>query len=274
ELRDANDELTHQIEERSLAQDNSRRLLMQLAHANRVTSLGQLATGIAHEINQPLGAIAAYSEALPLVLQNPDRHPDEASRIASRIRDAALRAGVIVSRMRSFLRTSRSEMRSLSINPLIEEVLALCANELSELRIEVVRNRDDSDGFHVQVDPVQIQQVLMNLIRNAIQAMSGVTNRPRRLTISSPREEGQLVILVEDTGPGFSDERLLEGPFPFHTTKSDGLGMGLSISQSLIHSHSGELTIENSPSGGARVSFTLAIIHDTCLNDVTHDLCC
>lgn len=274
ELRDANDELTRQIEERSLAQDNSRRLLTQLAHANRVTSLGQLATGIAHEINQPLGAIAAYSEALPLVLHNLNQHSDEAERIAGRIRDAALRAGAIVNRMRAFLRTSKHEMRSLSINPLIEEVLALCSNELFEQQIEIVRSFDDSEVSRVHADAVQIQQVLMNLIRNAIQAMNGNTDRPRRLSIVSKREAETMIFAIEDTGPGFSDDWLLEGPFPFHSTKSEGLGLGLSISQSLIGSHSGELTMENTSHGGARVSFTLAVIHDTCLNDIAHDLCC
>ncbi len=273
ELRDANNELMHQIEERSLAQENSRRLMTQLAHANRVTSLGQLATGIAHEINQPLGAIAAYSEALPLVLQNPDQQSDEAARIARRIRDAALRAGGIVNRMRSFLRTSRSEMRILSINPLIEDVLALCSNELSEQRIEVVQNTNNSEDLYFHGDAVQIQQVLMNLIRNAIQAMSGVSDLPRRLTITSLREDKKLVLMVEDTGPGFQDHWLTSGPFPFHTTKSDGLGMGLSISQTLIHSHSGELTLENNSSGGARVSFKLTVIHDNSPSNVTHSIC-
>ncbi|ADG68871.1 PAS sensor protein [Planctopirus limnophila DSM 3776] len=273
ELRDANDELMHQIKERNLAEENSRRLMIQLAHANRVTSLGQLATGIAHEINQPLGAIAAYSEALPLVLQNPDQQSDEAARIASRIRDAALRAGSIVNRMRSFLRTSKSEMRLLSINPLIEEVLALCSNELSEQRIEVAKNTSDSEDLCFQGDAVQIQQVLMNLIRNSIQAMSGVSDLPRRLTITSFQEDKKLVLVVEDTGPGFQDNWLTTGPFPFHTTKSDGLGMGLSISQTLIHSHSGELTLENNSSGGARVSFKLAVIHDNSPSNVAHSFC-
>ena len=259
ELGDANQALAHEAGEREQAEEKSRLLQTQLAHAARVTSLGELATGIAHEINQPLGAISNYAEALGVLAETPEAAAAEIRSIATRLRDAALRAGRIVGRMRNFVR-SRSTPRSLErINPLIEEVLELCEPETREHGIEVRRRLAETDGDAVLVDPIQIQQVLVNLVRNAVQAMGAFPERERALTIHTARNLERILIDVEDTGPGFPADAIPHTFQPFQSTKADGLGMGLSISQTILASHGGELSAENASPRGARLTMVLPL---------------
>lgn len=259
ELKGANEALAHEAAEREQAEEKSRLLQTQLAHAARVTSLGELATGIAHEINQPLGAISNYAEALGVLAETPEAAAAEIRSIATRLRDAALRAGRIVGRMRNFVR-SRSTPRSLErINPLIEEVLELCEPETREHGIEVRRRLAETDGDSVLVDPIQIQQVLVNLVRNAVQAMGAFPERERVLTIHTARNLDRILIDVEDTGPGFPADAIPHTFQPFQSTKADGLGMGLSISQTILASHGGELSAENASPRGARLTIVLPL---------------
>ncbi len=259
ELKGANEALAHEAAEREQAEEKSRLLQTQLAHAARVTSLGELATGIAHEINQPLGAISNYAEALGVLAETPEAAAAEIRSIATRLRDAALRAGRIVGRMRNFVR-SRSTPRSLErINPLIEEVLELCEPETREHGIEVCRRLAETDGDSVLVDPIQIQQVLVNLVRNAVQAMGAFPERERVLTIHTARNLDRILIDVEDTGPGFAADAIPHTFQPFQSTKADGLGMGLSISQTILASHGGELSAENASPRGARLTIVLPL---------------
>lgn len=259
ELKGANEALAHEAAEREQAEEKSRLLQTQLAHAARVTSLGELATGIAHEINQPLGAISNYAEALGVLAETPEAAVAEIRSIATRLRDAALRAGRIVGRMRNFVR-SRSTPRSIErINPLIEEVLELCEPETREHGIEVRRRLAETDGDSVLVDPIQIQQVLVNLVRNAVQAMGAFPERERVLTIHTVRNLDRILIDVEDTGPGFPADAIPHTFQPFQSTKADGLGMGLSISQTILASHGGELSAENASPRGARLTIVLPL---------------
>ena len=269
ELSHANADLAHEVNERRAIEAQTRTLQSQLAHATRITSLGQLATGIAHEINQPLGAIATFSDTLKLMLGKPETQQADLVQTAERIRNAALRAGQIVSRMRSFLKSQTADKSAVRVNSLIREVLELCSNELRSGRVEVELDIEESEETEVCVDSIQIQQVLLNLVQNSVQAMSSVTDRPRRLSIQAVCHPETVEIVVEDNGHGFPEEWLDSGMKSFRTTKHEGLGMGLSISQSLIQAHHGELRIENLTPHGARVTFILPVEQ----HDVADSLC-
>lgn len=259
ELTESCQALAREAAERQLAEERMRQFQSQLAQAARVTSLGQLATGIAHEINQPLGAITNYAEALQILLAGHPVDTDELQRTAARIRDAALRAGKIVSRMRNFVRRGSTPQSRESVRELVEEVLALCEPEIRRQQVQIVRELDKTGTDTVLVDPIQLQQVLVNLIQNALQAMSAVPATQRRLALRSTLKDGHAWIEVEDTGPGFSADCSCQDFTPFHTTKDDGLGMGLSISHFIVTQHGGRLWVENNSPRGARLSFSLPL---------------
>jgi|GEM_PF-1022198 len=276
ELRDARDELelrvvartqelissTQALEreaaERKLAEERSQQLQSELAHATRVTTLGQFATGLAHEINQPLGAIANFAEALRIMLDRTPPPTDDLAKTADRIRDAALRAGQIVGRLRNFLKPKATPRSDVYLNQLVEDVLVICSPEITIHRVELEVNLSATAGVQVLVDPIQIQQVLVNLVNNAVQALS-VSHGSRALRLHTVRSGDTVTVQVDDSGPGFPVEMLESGVVSFRSTKEEGLGMGLAISQSLIAAHRGQFWIENLPTRGARVNFSLPV---------------
>jgi len=272
ELSDANSALAREAAQKEQAEERTRLLQTQLAHAARVTSLGELATGIAHEINQPLGAISNYAEALGVLAASPETAASEIQSIAARLRDAALRAGRIVGRMRNFVR-SRSTPRSLEpVNNLVDEVLALCEPETRENSVRVLRRLEETEGDQLLVDPIQIQQVLVNLVRNAVQAMSATPESERSLTMTTSRNLDRILIDVEDTGPGFPANAIPHTFQAFQSTKADGLGMGLSISQTILASHGGELSAENASPRGARLTIVLPLAKAPSSSEYTDSL--
>ncbi len=242
--------------ERAAAEQRARQLQDQLARAARINSLGELATGIAHEINQPLGAIA--NDAETLLILSEQTSPDRVllARVSRRLREAAQRAGLIVRRMRNFLRARSQPLSLQPLNPLIAEVLALCEPELRQREIEVAVQTDDTESLQLLVDSIQFQQVLVNLINNAAQALESRPDGHSRISISTSRDAEAATICVDDNGPGFA---VSPGPMPvpLQSTKPDGLGLGLSISRSIIEAHGGTLTLQNIDSGGARVVVSL-----------------
>ncbi len=256
ELSATNSALEREIAERKLAEARSLSLQQQLAHAGRVTSLGQLATGLAHEINQPLAAIANYAEAADLALS---RYESDAGiqDCVERIRSAALRAGQIVHRMRNFVRPAEPRYSIVFLRELIADILQMCAFELQRKMVQVTVTFAPSLDDAVSVDPIQIQQVLVNLLQNALQAMAEVKLSQPRLWMSLNREGDELLISVEDNGPGFDRHAVGLLDSTFITTKSDGMGLGLAISRSIVVSHGGRLWTANRESGGACVSFCL-----------------
>lgn len=228
-----------------------------LAHVQRVSEMGTLATSLAHELNQPLTAIANYVETARDLLETP---PD-AETLAT-IREAldetaqqSVRAGQIVRRLRDFIARGESERRIESLHRLVTEAsaLALVGGGGLDLEVDV---RLDSSADRVLVDRIQIQQVLLNLIRNAIEAMAG--QRDARLLISSEKDSAALVrITVADNGPGLDREvaeRLFE---PFRSTKETGMGLGLSISAAIVEAHGGRIWAEPSKLGGIAFHFTV-----------------
>lgn len=258
QLSESNHSLAREIEERERAQARTRDVLDQLAHASRVTAIGQLATGLAHELNQPLGAIANYAETCDLLLKGPPGRTHRDVRVRSavqRIRAAALRAGTIIRRMRGFVQQNGSHRETVDLNALMSEVCELCLPEAR--RADVLLDLDlDHQVSQVRIDPVQIQQVFVNLVQNSIQAMVTVPRDQRQVVLRTEQVGDKVQISVLDTGPGFPGDPMASFQ-PFRSTKSDGLGIGLSISQSIVHAHEGEIRAESRVEAGAVVRVEL-----------------
>jgi len=227
----------------------------EFAHVARVTEMGTLATSIAHELNQPLTAIANYVEAASELLADPT--PERVAMVREALDECAsqsVRAGQIVRRLRDFISRGESERQVVPLARLVNEASALALMSVDSRSLELdVRI---GQGKLVRVDRVQIQQVLLNLIRNAVEAMA---DSPfRRLAITSRKAvKGMLEVVVADSGPGLAvevAERLFE---PFLTTKAAGMGVGLSISRTIVEAHEGRIWAESSDLGGAAFHFTL-----------------
>ena len=228
-----------------------------LAHVQRVSEMGTLATSLAHELNQPLTAIANYVETARDILQEV---PDEVT--LAIIREAldecasqSVRAGQIVRRLRDFISRGESERRIESLHRLVTEASALALVGAGEQQLEV-DVRLDPRADRILVDRIQIQQVLLNLIRNAIEAMEEVQDP--RLHIYSEKEPGGLVrITVADSGPGLAPDVAANLFEPFRTTKQTGMGLGLSISAAIVSAHGGRIWAEPSKLGGTTFHFTV-----------------
>ena len=231
-------------------------LQAELAHVSRISSMGTLATSIAHELNQPLTAIANYVEGAQDLLDEPSAHNIDQVRYALReSADEALRAGQIVQRLREFIARGETTRTFASISKLVNEATALALINGDARGVEFEQALSDEED-KVLVDPVQIQQVLVNLIRNAVEAMSESTIK--RLLISSHLDSGgMMVVTVSDSGPGL-DKHVAERLFhPFVSTKASGMGLGLSIAHTIINAHDGKIWAEPSPMGGTQFHFSL-----------------
>jgi len=251
-----------QFVERKRAEAALQRAQSELAHATRIMTLGELTASIAHEVNQPLGAIvtSAGSCARWLAARPPDM--EKARRALERIANDGRRAAEVIKRLRSLMKRQAPRKGSLSINEAILEVIALAQAELRRSHILVGTRLADLP--RVQGDKVQLQQVLLNLIVNAIEAMSGVTERRRDLTITSSMEWPDAIrIEVRDSGTGLDAQHAARLFEPFYTTKAEGMGLGLSISRSIVEAHGGRLSAEANSPHGAVFRFLLPVSEPT-----------
>jgi two-component system sensor kinase FixL len=231
-------------------------LQSELAHVSRVTAMGTLATSIAHELNQPLTAIANYVETAVELLDRPDA--ETLGIVREALADCAaqsVRAGQIVRRLRDFISRGETERRAESLTRVVNEASALALVGAGERGVEV-EVRLDPAADKVLIDRIQVQQVVLNLVRNAIEAMS--ESRSRRLKIGSRKlAGGHVQVTIEDSGPGL-DPEIAERLFqPFLSTKSAGMGLGLSICHTIVHGHDGRIWAEPSRLGGTAFHFTL-----------------
>jgi len=231
-------------------------LQSELMHVSRLTAMGEMASALAHELNQPLAAISNYMKGSRRLLagsQAPNIQKIESA--MDRAAEQALRAGQIIRRLRDFVSRGESERRVESLAKLIEEAGALGLAGAREQSVQLRFNVDPL-ADQVLVDRVQIQQVLVNLFRNALEAMA---QSPRRELIAANRKVADEMIEVEvsDTGPGFQDDVMPNLFQTFFTTKETGMGVGLSISRSIIEAHGGRMWAENNEAGGATFRFTL-----------------
>jgi len=247
----------HDLTERRRADLRLRDLQSELAHVGRINELGTLASSLAHEINQPLTAITSYCEgAMALLNGEPDAAQLEMAREALRdTAEQAIRAGQIVKRMRDFLSHGETEHRLELLSRLVTEANALALVGSREHGIDVQVNLDPAFD-HVFVDRIQIQQVLFNLIRNAIEAM--IDGSVRSLGISSKSlAEGFVMVSIEDSGTGISENVAGQLFQPFVTTKKAGMGIGLSICRTIVEAHGGRIWFEPGSEGGTIFHFTL-----------------
>jgi two-component system sensor kinase FixL len=243
------------LTERQQTEQRVHNLQDELAHVSRVTAMGTLATAIAHELNQPLTAIANYVETASELLAEPA--PERIAIVREALDECAaqaVRAGQIVRRLRDFISRGETERQVVSLSRLVNEASALAIMSVGSRSLEF----DVKIGVNeaVLVDRVQIQQVLLNLIRNAVEAMEEA--RFKRLEISSRKaDHGMIEVTVADSGPGLTPEMIANLFQPFRSTKAVGMGVGLSISQTIIEAHEGRIWADKSKLGGAAFHFTL-----------------
>jgi C4-dicarboxylate-specific signal transduction histidine kinase len=247
------------VTERRQAEEALREAQTELTRVARLTTMGELAASIAHEINQPLAAIVMNGSAGLRWLNQEPPGLDEARDALSRMVSDGKRAGDVIRGLRGLATKSGPQLTTLDIDDTIREVLALTHSELQ--RHGVVLRTDLSAGDRpVLGDRVQLQQVLLNLVMNGVEAMGAVTERTRELTVSSGlTEQDSVLVSVEDTGTGLDPavaSRIFE---PLFTTKVDGLGMGLSICRSIIEAHGGRLWVSPRAPDGTALRFTVPI---------------
>ena len=257
ELKEANEELLRRIAEQKRAEEALQATRAELARVARITTVGELATSIAHEVNQPLAAVVANADACVAWLAR--EHPElaEARTAAERAVEGATRASDVIKRIRSLIHKTAPERTSVALNQLIRETAQLVASQAARVHvtISIILQPDLPD---VVGDRVQLQQVILNLMMNGIEAMSGVSGRQRELLVRSQIDNSGCVnVAIEDTGVGISKEAMTRLFEPFFTTRTQGIGMGLAISRSIIESHGGRLWAEPRDENGSVFRFTL-----------------
>jgi two-component system, LuxR family, sensor kinase FixL len=254
------------LTERQESDARLQELQTELVHISRLTAMGEMAAALAHELNQPLSAIASYMKGSRRLLEQPSEKDIAQVRDAlEKAAEQSLRAGQIIRRLRDFVARGETERRIESVNKLIEEASALGLVGAKEHGVRVTFRIDPGCDL-VLVDKVQIQQILLNLIRNAVEAME---SSPRRelLIATRPREPNFVEISVSDTGSGIAPEVAGQLFQPFITTKRQGMGVGLSISRSIVESHGGQIQAEPNGGGGTVFHFTVPGVTNEELRD-------
>jgi signal transduction histidine kinase len=229
----------------------------ELAHVARLTAMGEMAASIAHEVNQPLAAIATYGDACLLLLNGESPNVKKSLEAINHIISDSMRASEVIKRIRGLVKKTAHENTPQDLNQIILEMVALTDADMQarsvQLKLHLV-----PDLPLVLGDRVELQQVMLNLILNSIEAMSAIIDRARELTISSSlKGGGQVVVTVQDSGVGLNSEQARRIFDPFVTTKTQGLGLGLSISRTILQAHGGRLWAEPSEGPGATFQFTL-----------------
>jgi C4-dicarboxylate-specific signal transduction histidine kinase len=244
------------VTEQKRAAEALRQAQADLAHVSRVTTMGELTASLAHEVNQPIAAAVTNANTCIRWLAGETPNIEEAREAAMRIVQDGTRAAEIISRIRMLFRKGTSERELVDVNEVIREMLVLLRSETTRYSISV-RAELAADLPQVMGDHVQLQQVMMNLMLNGIDAMKDVEGT-RKLTIKSQRAENEhLLVSVSDTGVGLPQHHADQIFNAFFTTKLHGTGMGLSISNSIVESHGGRLRAADNPPSGASFYFTL-----------------
>jgi len=238
------------------AEESLRRTQADLARVSRVVAMGELAAAIAHEVNQPLGAVVTNAGASQRWLAGQPPNLQEAREAIDRTVRDANRASEVIARIRALLQKGTPQMEQLDVNTIIAEVLTLAGNELLQSGV-AVKTDLKPDVPNVLGDRVQLQQVLLNLILNGIDAMRTITHRPRELGIKSARHPDGVLIQVHDSGQGVDPEQANHIFDPFFTSKPQGIGIGLSVGRSIVEAHGGRLWFTPGPAHGAVFQFTV-----------------
>ncbi len=264
ELRAANRDLVHEMAERRRAEENARERRKEMDHVARLSILGEMASNLAHELNQPLGAIANYARGCTRRLEMGTVEPAQLAEVTRAIAEQADRAGQIIARIRNFVRKRASQLEPTAVNEAVHAALALCEGQARNGNTIIARDLAD-DLPLVLADRVQIEQVVLNLVKNALDAMQDVAGgraggSVRTVTVRTGRdEEGRVEVAVADQGHGISEEARARLFDPFFTTKPGGMGLGLSICRTIVEAHGGHLWATDNPGGGAVMRFVLPI---------------
>jgi two-component system, LuxR family, sensor kinase FixL len=247
------------LTEREESEARVQQLQAEVVHISRLSAMGEMASALAHELNQPLSAIANYLNGARRLLERETAHDPRAIEAVDKAADQALRAGDIIRRLRDFLARGEGERAVESLAKLVHEACGLALVGAKESGVDV-RYHLDPHLDRVIVDRVQIQQVIVNLVRNALEAMQG---QPKReLTVSTIVEGDMAVVSVADTGPGLDESAAARLFQPFVTTKPQGMGVGLSISRTIIEAHGGRIWTKPNSGGGAIFCFTVRLAPD------------
>lgn len=252
--------IVRDVSARKLQEQRDQEHLDELAHVTRLGLMGEMASGIAHEVNQPLTAIANYSQVCLTLIANDKVDKSQLIDILKKTNQQALRAGQIIHRMRDFVKSKKIHRSTTEINELINDAVSLCESYLKQNSIQL--NLKLSKHIpSLCVDSIQIEQVILNLIRNSIDALTSIPELyPKKLSIhSSINRNNDLEIRIKDNGPGINENEQTKVLTPFFSTKSDGMGMGLSICRSIIESHEGVLRFNSQSGKGTTFYFTLPI---------------
>jgi two-component system sensor kinase FixL len=248
-LRDLSDrrKLQSELEERRL---EARRHRERLAHVDRISTLGQMAAGIAHEVNQPLGAISNYAQAARLVLQAGQEtlDPAKVDSILEKISAQALRAGEVIRRIRTLARDQQEEIVAADLNELVLATVELARIEAVFEGAEVATELEEPLP-QVLIDPIQIQQVILNLVRNGLESMRLANQQDCPIRLNTRAEGEHVTLEVIDSGTGIADDLSEHILTPFVSSKQGGMGMGLAISESIVANHEGRLWFRNNDSG-------------------------
>lgn len=258
ELAEANRELRNEINERQRAQEELQKAQAELAHVSRLMTLGELTASISHEVNQPIAAVVTNGQVCLRLLALETPRPDDLRTTVERIVRDAHRASEVVQRIRALAKRSQPQMTALDLNDVIREATLLVQRDLLSHGVSL-RTELASALPPVLGDRIQLQQVIINLLINGVEAMAPITDRPRDLLIQSQHEATEVHVAVRDSGIGIDSEAAEQLFNAFFTTKPSGMGMGLSISRSIIRAHGGKLWASPNAEHGAAFQFSVPV---------------
>lgn len=250
--------LLYEQRRRRYAEVQSRQRMSELARINRFSTAGELTASIAHEINQPLGAIQTNAETMELLLRSPSPDIDEIKEITADIRRDQERASEVIRRLRSMLRRAPFELSDIDLNELVRETEDFLSGLAVSRQVELSSSIAPMP-LPIRADRIQLQQVILNLIVNAMDAMADMPKSERKIAIRTTRIDRFADVAVSDTGPGIPPEKAKQVFEPFFTTKAQGMGIGLSIARTIIEAHGGRIWADNQTTGGAVFHISLPL---------------
>ena len=262
-LKFRNAQLKHGESKQKIADEEILKQREQLLHVTRVGKLAEFVSSLAHEISQPLTAMLAYAQAAQRMLK--DREP-QVQEILQYIINDNQRATEVIRRLRSLLKKSKPTFDSIDINALINETVLLITTDVT-VRNKVINTKLANNLPQIQGDRIQLQQVLLNLISNSLEAMEGMDDARELLVRTALKGSRMILVEVKDSGCGIPEQNMSQLFTHFFTSKPDGLGMGLSISRSIVETHGGRLEVKNNSDRGATFYFTLPLVLPSGIED-------
>lgn len=248
--------LVHERRGRLKAEVQARQQSAELAHVNRYTMAGELTASIAHELNQPLGAILTNAESAALMLRSPNPDLNELNEIIEDIRRDDARASEVIVHLRSLLKKAPFEEKELDLNDVLQETVTFLAPLATARKVEL-EAAPHLALLPIKGDRIQLQQVITNLIVNAMDAVTGSAGSVRKVEIEAARAGNRAEVSIKDHGPGIPSDQVKRVFEPFFTTKTEGMGMGLAIARTIVEAHGGRISAENQPGGGAHLRISL-----------------